>query len=121
MSHTFVAKTRIVARAAPLLAALALVSCPRLPSVPAGAAPSGVRSAVPATVTPTARPARLAVPDPAITGLEGDAAVISVPQAHHLLGLRRPPGEQLLQPLEELERGWGGVLGVYVLRSRRRS
>jgi beta-lactamase class A len=56
----------------------------------------------------------LSVPHAAITGLAGDDGVISVPQVYHLLASRRPAGEQLLRQLEALERGWGGVLGVYV-------
>jgi beta-lactamase class A len=114
MRHTFVATTRIVVRAAPLLAALALASCPRPPSVPVGAAPGGVRSAAPATVTPTARPERLAAPLPAIGSLEGDDGLMRGPQAYHLLGPPQPPIELLVRQLEEVERSWGGVLGVYV-------
>jgi beta-lactamase class A len=111
MGHWLVATTRIVARVAPLLAALALVSCPRLPSVPVVAAPSGVPSAFTAAVKPIARPARLAVPGSAAAGREGHNGAGGAPQANRL---PRPPAEQLAQQLEELERGWGGVLGVYV-------
>lgn len=138
MGNTFGATTRIVARAGPLFVALALVSCPHPPAVPAGAAPSGlqsiasvtepptamphparataggVRNVAPGTVSPTARPARMAEPATAITDLAGNDDVMWVPQASHPLEPRRPPTEQLLRQLEELEGGWGGVLGVSV-------
>ena len=67
-----------------------------------------------ATVAATGRPDPSAVPDRAIAGPEGGNGIIWVLQAYHLLGPRRSSGHQLLRQLEELERDWGGVLGVYV-------
>ena len=97
-----------------LLAALPLVSCPRLPLVPARGGPGGLPSPPLATVAATGRPDPSAVPDRAIAGPEGGNGIIWVLQAYHLLGPRRSSGQQLLRQLEELERDWGGVLGVYV-------